>query len=295
LSQIFREKVIVLNRRAFLKGSSICLGVSPLWLRNLFHSEAIEFVAVRDLGKGDLPLLFQRRKGIRISPGSIVKVITAFTALEAGVTSLDRVIMCPGWYDPPAHLGLGRLACWTKGHEKLSLIQAIAQSCNVHFYHLGRELGIRRLLLGLHHFQLGSDLTTGSSLLLATGQDPGLQVEPKQLLDLVTQVALRGQSLEQKLEKGSQDSLEKVITGMVLATQVGTCRGIAPEGIEVAAKTGTISLRKQQAGSLGQDLRGWVIAFWPVLNPRWAMVLLHHGRAYEEGIPLARSVIQAFL
>lgn len=252
--------------------------------------EAIEFVAVRDLSQKDLPLLFQRRDEIRVSPGSIVKLVTAVAALEAGVTSPNRVIVCPGWYDPPTHLGLGRLACWTKGHGKLSLVQAIAHSCNVHFYHLGRELGSQRLLAGLHQFQLGLNLTAGSPPLLATGQDPGLQVDPNEVLNLVTQVALRGKGLD----KSVQDHLEDVIRGMVLATEEGTCRGMAPEGIQVAAKTGTIYLKAEKAGALAEDLRGWVIAFWPVSNPRWAMVLLHRGRAYEEGIPLAKKVIQAF-
>lgn len=86
------------------------------------------------------------------APGSIFKVVTAMAALEEGVTDRERKIYCPGFFKLADQVFM----CWKKtGHGILSIVDAIAQSCNVHFYTLGNELGIEGFNKYMQKFGLG--------------------------------------------------------------------------------------------------------------------------------------------
>ncbi len=75
-------------------------------------------------------------------PGSTFKMITALAALEAGVVTEHTSTFCPGHYD----FGNGRFHCWKKGgHGTVNVVSALSQSCDVYFYKLSTELGIKRL------------------------------------------------------------------------------------------------------------------------------------------------------
>lgn len=226
-------------------------------------------------------------------PGSIVKLITAATALDCGVTNPTRLIHCPGWLDLPAHPGSGRLSCWTpEGHGSLSLAEAIGASCNIHFYRLGMEIGLRRLIHGLDLFGISMP-PSGVAPLIATGEDPALTVTAHQVLNLVAIIACRGQRGQSSIEF-SPDIWNLLHLGMSRATTEGTGKGIAPAGVSVAAKTGTIHRNggRSSSGTDSSPFQSWVVAFWPTQSPEWAMALhLQRGRAYEEAIPLARELI----
>lgn len=73
-------------------------------------------------------------------PGSTFKPVTATAALEYGVTTSDFKINCGGSYY------FGRtFRDWTTHGGGIDLTRAIALSCNVYFYEMGRRLGIDRL------------------------------------------------------------------------------------------------------------------------------------------------------
>jgi penicillin-binding protein 2 len=83
-----------------------------------------------------LPLLNKALLG-RYPPGSIVKPIVTQFGFDAGVTTATRTITCTGRYseDNPA------FRCWLyTGHGPMNAEQAIAQSCDIYFYHLGEEI-----------------------------------------------------------------------------------------------------------------------------------------------------------
>jgi len=75
-------------------------------------------------------------------PGSILKVLTAAAGLEAGViTEHTRFSPCTGAFK----YGDRWFGCWQSwGHGSLSLVGALAQSCDVYFYQLGLKVGLDR-------------------------------------------------------------------------------------------------------------------------------------------------------
>lgn len=100
-------------------------------------------------------------------PGSTFKMVTALAALEAGLLTPTQEIRCTG----VTYLGAARFHCWKDrgGHGRLSLVQALGQSCDCYFYEVARRIGIDAIAamanrLGLGH-KLGVDLP---------GEQPGL-------------------------------------------------------------------------------------------------------------------------
>lgn len=89
----------------------------------------------------DAPLLNRVLAG-EYPPGSPFKLVVALAGLDSGIANRGTVYDCPGVFT----LGRSAFRCWRpEGHGPLDLQEAIKNSCNVYFYHLGLELGIDRL------------------------------------------------------------------------------------------------------------------------------------------------------
>ncbi|MFH1892533.1 MAG: penicillin-binding protein 2 [Candidatus Zixiibacteriota bacterium] len=75
-------------------------------------------------------------------PGSVYKLIVAGAGLETGtITEHTRFLSCTGGY----RYGRRTFRCHKQsGHGVLTLVDAIAASCDVYFYQLGRQLGVTR-------------------------------------------------------------------------------------------------------------------------------------------------------
>lgn len=74
-------------------------------------------------------------------PGSTFKVITAASALSAGVVTLEDSFSCPGFYVVEDR----RIRCHkTTGHGGESFLQGIENSCNPVFIQVGLRLGVER-------------------------------------------------------------------------------------------------------------------------------------------------------
>lgn len=92
-------------------------------------------------------------------PASTYKIITAMAALEENIMNRDTNVYCPG------HLKFGNRVyrCWKDyGHGEIDMIEAIAQSCDVYFYHAGKGLGVDNLAFYAKASGLGAK--TGISL-----------------------------------------------------------------------------------------------------------------------------------
>lgn len=86
------------------------------------------------------------------SPGSIFKVVMALAGLERGVVDDDTSVYCRG----SVELYGNRFRCWKpEGHGRVSIRDAIRQSCNVYFYLLGQKLGIQDIADFSHRVGLG--------------------------------------------------------------------------------------------------------------------------------------------
>lgn len=87
-------------------------------------------------------------------PGSIYKVVTAAAALEEGLMLPQDTLNCPGYYEYGKQRR--RFHCWKhSGHGAVSIVEAIASSCDVYFYKVGEKLGINTLADYARMFGLG--------------------------------------------------------------------------------------------------------------------------------------------
>jgi penicillin-binding protein 2 len=101
-------------------------------------------------------------------PGSTFKMVVALAALEAGVITPSTPVCCAGFVT----LGDHHFHChsWKNGgHGTITLENAIAQSCDVYFFHVGKLLGIDPMAAMAERFGLGA--ATGVDL---PGEKPGL-------------------------------------------------------------------------------------------------------------------------
>lgn len=98
--------------------------------------------------------LFNRALQAQYPPGSTIKPMVAMAGLEYGVRRSEDETWCPGWYslDGDDH----RYRDWLKrGHGHVDLKRSLAESCDVYYYALARDLGIDRLHKMLSKFGLG--------------------------------------------------------------------------------------------------------------------------------------------
>jgi penicillin-binding protein 2 len=98
-----------------------------------------------------LPLFDRAVQGL-YAPGSTFKIITLAAALAEGSVNPDLSYYCPGSFT----LGNKTFKCWNKkGHGRLALIPAFANSCDVYFYQLGLKIGPKLMQKYAREFQLG--------------------------------------------------------------------------------------------------------------------------------------------
>ena len=84
--------------------------------------------------------------------GSTFKLVTSAAGLESGVIGPNSRLYCPGYLK----VGNRTFHCdKTTGHGSLDLYDAIAESCDVYFYHVGLNVGIDRMITMAHNFGLG--------------------------------------------------------------------------------------------------------------------------------------------
>ena len=104
-------------------------------------------------------------------PGSVFKLIMAEAGLDEGLVDESTRVFCRGsalFYDRVFH-------CAAKqGHGFVNLEDAIARSCNIFFYELGRRLGISRI--AEHAQALGLGERTGIDL---PGERSGVMPSPE--------------------------------------------------------------------------------------------------------------------
>ncbi len=85
-------------------------------------------------------------------PGSIFKLITISAALEHDLLHSDQLWHCQGFVEFAGR----KYWCNRRwGHGELNTTQAVAQSCNILFYELGKKIDIDLLALYAHRFGLG--------------------------------------------------------------------------------------------------------------------------------------------
>ena len=155
--------VVALNPQT---GEVLALVSLPAYDNNLFAASISNEDWQRLINDPNRPL-FNRAIGGSYPPGSIFKIVTATAGLQDGVITWDTRIKCEGkivvhdQYDPFVTYNF---PCWVKaGHGHQTIIDALANSCDVYFYHVGggfeqfTGLGINRLNKYMTEYGLGKE------------------------------------------------------------------------------------------------------------------------------------------
>ncbi len=103
------------------------------------------------------PLLNKSVSG-QYPPGSTIKMIVALAALEQGLISADSTYFCNGKH----RLGNHTFHCWqNRGHGKMDMMEAVANSCDVYFYKVAEKLDIDLIADMAKRFGLGATFDIG--------------------------------------------------------------------------------------------------------------------------------------
>ncbi|MCP5146027.1 MAG: penicillin-binding protein 2 [Gammaproteobacteria bacterium] len=137
-----------------LTGGVLAFASNPSFNPNLFVNgiSSKDYALLRD--SPDRPLFNRALQG-QYPPGSTVKPLVALAGLQNGVRTTGEETWCPGWYRLPGEQR--RYHDWQRqGHGHVNLIRALAESCDIYFYDLARDLGIDTLSDFMRQFGLNS-------------------------------------------------------------------------------------------------------------------------------------------
>lgn len=105
----------------------------------------------------DMPLFNRALRG-QYPPGSTIKPMMAVAGLDSGVTTREKEIWDPGYFQ--LREGGRRFRNWKRtGHGWVNLMDSVAQSTDTYFYQMGVEMGVDKMHHYLSAFGFGEDAT----------------------------------------------------------------------------------------------------------------------------------------
>lgn len=124
----------------------------PSYDPNLF-TEGISHTAWKKLNNNPHGALTNKAiKGL-YAPGSLFKMVVALAGLQAKKITPKTQVFCQGYIEINSH----RFHCHHRhGHGDVHLEKAIAESCDVYFYELSKQIGIDRISSMAHRLGLGN-------------------------------------------------------------------------------------------------------------------------------------------
>ncbi len=236
-------------------------------------------------------------------PGSIMKIVATAAILEENRPAATRLVDCRGAMTVDGQTYICRHA-----HGRISLVEALGQSCNVFFAHAGNEISQECFLHYLQKFGLGQTIVSpmlnkpksiSANISLILGIADGFTVSATQILQLVASIANRGQrsllhchnKTEQKIIMPelylAEHTWNILQTGMHIACQRGTAKNLDPQNkLHIAAKTGTTIH--------GHTFQSWLAGYFPYESPRYVFCLRAPvGTSYDAAVPLANQYLLA--
>ncbi len=277
------------------------------------------------LADGRKPL-FHRAIEMAQPPGSVFKVVSAMAGLECGALVADEPFPCRGYLDSPDRLRCLVFKNHRVGHGDVTLIDALARSCNVYFFDMARRAGPAPIVAWARKLGYGAatgiDLPgeaagnlpaarggarpSGETLGLAIGQ-ARLTATPLQVAAMMAAVAADGRAPPPRVAEGDgfdasadrataaeRTSLTWVRRGLeaVVAHPQGTgYKSVRTAEVRIAGKTGTA-----ETGGHQPD-HAWFAGYVPAERPRIAFVVMleHAGSGGQIAGPVAREFVHAML
>jgi cell division protein FtsI/penicillin-binding protein 2 len=188
-------------------------------------------------------------------PIPIGSLIKPFTALAYARTHRQfPAVVCNGQRD----------SCWLPhGHGRITISDAIAQSCNAYFLALAREVSVDQANAVLASYSLPPVNTANKSLALV-GLSNGWQVPPLTLARAYATFA-----------RASRDRDPEIFSGMRNSASAGTAHAVslALPGRSALAKTGTARCTHTPSGAAD----GFTIVLYPADDPRIVLLTRVHG------------------
>ncbi len=188
------------------------------------------------------------------SPGSLFKIIMADAGLEEGLLDDNPAVTCRGaaqYYGRTFHCSN------RKGHGPLHLEQAIAKSCNIFFYDLGRRLGISRI--AAHGEALGLGAPTGIDL---PGERSGIMPSPEWKLKARSDKWYAGETISVSIGQGAVSvtplqmirAISAIVSGGVLTTPHVLLRADGPGAGGPDWPVRRIPIRPEHAARIRQGM-----------------------------------------
>ncbi|MHB1037039.1 MAG: peptidoglycan D,D-transpeptidase FtsI family protein [Pirellulales bacterium] len=120
--------------------------------------------------------LFDRVVQMAIPPGSVFKMVSAAALIENSVVDPEAPFHCQGYLHQPDRQRCALFRRRGVGHGEVTLADALAQSCNVYFFHFVEQLGAGPLTDWAGRFgfgrRTGIDLPGEAAGALSTPADP---------------------------------------------------------------------------------------------------------------------------
>jgi penicillin-binding protein 2 len=260
-------------------GEVLALASSPAFDPSLF-ADGMTAEAWKGISENPSQPLHDRAIASYYAPGSVFKVLMAVAGLESGTIDLDHTVHCTG----STRVYNQQRLCWKRGgHGTVALREALAHSCNVYFYHLGKQLGVETIHLYGAQFGLGRptgvDLPgevagilpssewkrrqtgepwyPGDTISVAIGQGL-LAVTPIQMARMLGVIATDGQLARPHLVRGNSapaqrvdlrpETFRAIREALRDAVREGTGGRADLKTVAVAGKTGTAQVYKHSAG-----------------------------------------------
>lgn len=239
-------------------------------------------------------------------PGSTFKIITAASALDAGLVSVNEGFYCSGSVTVEG----GRIRCWGEPHGAETFAQALQNSCNPVFVEMGLRLGIERFYSYLDAFGIGEK--TGVDIpgeaegivisknavkrvdIARVGFGQSVAVTPIQLLTAVCAAINGGRLLRpyviRRIDDAAGEAVQvgqpQVVGHPISEATSATMRALLEDvvalgggknayisGYRVGGKTGTAQVYVD--GAVSRDTHiGSFVGFAPADDPRIAVILI---------------------
>lgn len=277
------------------------------------------------------PFLYRLIGGL-YAPGSVVKPFLSVAALNEGVIDPKKQILSTDRMAVPNPYVPGQFSYFTdwKAHGWVDMIDALAFSSNIYFYHIGggfgeqRGLGISKINKYLSDFGIGEitkiklsgevsgtipnpewkksrfddDWRLGDTYNTSIGQY-GFQVTPIQILRAVSALANGGNLLTPSLLKGGEGNKDSHSLSLTREsfeiTRLGMRRAVE-KGTASGLNVPYVSVAaKTGTAEIGRSfIHSWVVGFFPFENPEYAFVVVMERGPYSNttgGVYVMRQLL----
>jgi penicillin-binding protein 2 len=273
--------------------------------------------------------MFDRATSAALPPGSVFKAITAAALLDSRQIDPDAPFECIGYLGRKdrhrdyifRHFGVG--------HGSTTMTSALAQSCNVYFFHVAKILGAEPILSWAERFGFGrptgidlpretaghlpTSVRSADALGLAIGQ-ADLTASPLQVVRAMAAIANGGRLVTPHVVRGSgpqaggsniRPVLRTEPVPRLTSTMLGRIREALEQVVSHPLGSGYKSVRhpkiaiagKTGTAEVGGDLpdHAWFAGYAPADAPKVAFVVLleNAGSGGQAAGPVARQTVEA--